>query len=99
MSDDKKTDSLQPEEIRSTRSPLSAKRRPRTDGAVLSGAKGALSMKKPQAFFEERSLPAIEPTPRRFRYLSRPRALSFCAGAVAALAHSGILLPHNPHSL
>src|SRR5260370_10089314 len=95
MSDDKKTDSLQPEEIRSTRSPLSAKRRPRTDGAVSSVAKGSLSMKKPQAFFEERSLPAIEMTPRRLRYLSRRDVLLFGAGAVPALAGGGILLPQN----
>src|SRR5216683_5093580 len=95
MSDDKKTDSLQPEEIRSTRSPLSAKRRPRTDGAVSSVAKGSLSMKKPQGFFEERSLPAIEMTPGRLRYLSRRDVLLFGAGAVAALAGGGFLLPQD----
>ncbi len=95
MSDDKKTDSLQPEEIRSTGSPLSAKRRPRTDGAVSSVAKGSLSMKKPQAFFEERSLPAIEMTPGRLRYLSRRDVLLFGAGAVAALAGGGFLLPQD----
>ncbi len=95
MSDDKKTDSLQPEEIRSTGYPLSAKRRPRTDGAVSSVAKGSLSMKKPQAFFEERSLPAIEMTPGRLRYLSRRDVLLFGAGAVAALAGGGFLLPQD----
>src|SRR5258708_2895103 len=95
MSDDKKNDYGKGEEIRSTRCALSAKRRPRTDGAVSSVAKGSLSMKKPQAFFEERSLPAIEMTPRRLRYLSRRDVLLFGAGAVAALAGGGFLLPQD----
>jgi len=43
-------------------------------------------MKKPQGFLEERSLPAIEMTPGRLRYLSRRRRSVVCAGAVAALA-------------
>jgi DMSO/TMAO reductase YedYZ molybdopterin-dependent catalytic subunit len=93
MSDDKKSDSLQPEEIRSTGSPLSAKCGPRTDGATSSVPVGSLSMKKPQGFFEERSLPAIEMTPGRLRYLSRRDVLLFGAGAVAALAGGGFLLP------
>ena len=59
MSDDKKSDSLRPEEIRSTGSSLSTNRGPRTDEAGSSVAVGSLSMKKPQGFFEERSLPAI----------------------------------------
>ena len=95
MSDDKKSDSLQPEEIRSTGSPLSAKRGPRTDGAASSVAVGSLSMKKPQGFFEERSLPAIEMTPGRLRYLTRRDVLLFGAGAVAALAGGGFLLPQD----
>ncbi len=52
-------------------------------------------MKKPQGFFEERSLPAIEMTPGRLRYLSRRDVLLFGAGAVAALAGGGFLLPQN----
>jgi DMSO/TMAO reductase YedYZ molybdopterin-dependent catalytic subunit len=95
MSVDKKSDSLQPEEIRSTGSPLSAKRGPRTDGAASSVVVGSLSMKKPQGFFEERSHPAIEMTPRRLRYLSRRDVLLFGAGAVAAVAGGGLLLPQD----
>ena len=94
MSDDKKSDSLQPEEIRSTGSSVSAKRGPRTDGAASSVVK-SLSLKKPQGFFEERSLPAIEMTPGRLRYLSRRDVLLFGAGAVAALAGGGFLLPQD----
>ena len=94
MSDDKKSDSLQPEEIRSTGSPVSTKRGPRTDGAASSVVK-SLSLKKPQGFFEERSLPAIEMTPGRLRYLSRRDVLLFGAGAVAALAGGGFLLPQD----
>jgi DMSO/TMAO reductase YedYZ molybdopterin-dependent catalytic subunit len=95
MSDDKKSDSLQPEETRSTGSPLSAKCGPRTDGAALPVAVGFLSMKKPQGFFEERSLPTIEMTPGHLRYLSRRDVLLFGAGAVAALAGGGFLLPQD----
>jgi DMSO/TMAO reductase YedYZ molybdopterin-dependent catalytic subunit len=93
MSDDKKTDSLQLEEIRSTGTPLSANRGPRTDGPASSVAVESLSMKKPQGFFGERSLPAIEMTPGRLRYLSRRDVLLFGGGAVAALAGGGFLLP------
>jgi len=95
MSDDKKSDSLQPEEIRSTGSPLSANCGLRTDGAASSVPVGSLSMKKPQGFFEERSLPAIEMTAGRLRYLSRRDVLLFGAGAVVALAGGGFLLPQD----
>src|SRR5882762_2308210 len=95
MSNDKKSNSLQPEEIRSTGSPLSAKRGPRSDGAASSVVLGSLSMKKPRGFFEERSLPAIEMTPGRLRYLTRRDVLLFGAGAVAALAGGGFLLPQE----
>jgi DMSO/TMAO reductase YedYZ molybdopterin-dependent catalytic subunit len=95
MSDDKKSDSLQQEEIRSTGSPLSAKCGPRTDGAASSVPVGSLSMKKPQGFFEERSLPVIEMTAGRLRYLSRRDVLLFGAGAVVALAGGGFLLPQD----
>jgi DMSO/TMAO reductase YedYZ molybdopterin-dependent catalytic subunit len=95
MSNDKKSNSLQPEEIRSTGSPLSAKRGPRTDGAASSVAVGSLSLKKLQGLFEERSLPAIEMTPRRLRRLTRRDVLLFGVGAVAALAGGGFLLPQD----
>jgi DMSO/TMAO reductase YedYZ molybdopterin-dependent catalytic subunit len=95
VSNDKKSDSLQPEEIRSTGSPLTAKRGPRTDGAASSVDGGSLSTKKPQGFFEERSLPEIEMTRRRLRYLARRDVLLFGAGAVAALAAGGFLLPQE----
>jgi len=95
VSNDKKSDSLEPEEIRSTGSPLTAKRGPRTDGAASSVDVGSLSTKKPQGFFEERSLPEIEMTGRRLRYLARRDFLLFGAGAVAALAAGGFLLPQE----
>jgi DMSO/TMAO reductase YedYZ molybdopterin-dependent catalytic subunit len=95
MSDDKNSDSLQPEEIRSTGSPLSANRGPRSGAVASSVAVGSLSMKKPQGFFEERSLPAIEMSPGRLQYLSRRDVLLLGAGAVAALAGGGFLLPQD----
>jgi hypothetical protein len=95
VSNDKKSDSLKPEEIHSTESPLSAKRAPRSDGAASSVVLGSLSMKKPRGFFEERSLPAIEMTPGRLRYLTRRDVLLFGAGGVAALAGGGFLLPQD----
>jgi DMSO/TMAO reductase YedYZ molybdopterin-dependent catalytic subunit len=98
MSNDKKSDSLQPEEIRSTGSPLSAKRGPRTDGAASSVAVGSLSMKMPQAFFAERPLPAIEMSTRALRHLTRRDFLLFGAGAMAALAGGGFLLPQDTFS-
>jgi DMSO/TMAO reductase YedYZ molybdopterin-dependent catalytic subunit len=52
-------------------------------------------MKNPQDFFEERSLPAIEMSPARLRYLSRRDVLLFGAGAVAALAGGAFLLPQD----
>jgi DMSO/TMAO reductase YedYZ molybdopterin-dependent catalytic subunit len=52
-------------------------------------------VKKPQAFFGERPLPAIEMDPRVLRYRTRRDFLLFGAGAVAALAGAGFLLPQN----
>jgi DMSO/TMAO reductase YedYZ molybdopterin-dependent catalytic subunit len=95
MSDDKKNDSLQPEELRSTGSPLSAKCAPRTDGAASSVTVGSLCVKEPQGFFEERSLPSIELNAGRLRYLTRRDVLLFGAGALAALAGGGFLLPQD----
>jgi DMSO/TMAO reductase YedYZ molybdopterin-dependent catalytic subunit len=51
--------------------------------------------KKPQGFFGERPLPAIEMAPRVLRYRTRRDFLLFGAGAVAALAGAGFLLPQN----
>jgi DMSO/TMAO reductase YedYZ molybdopterin-dependent catalytic subunit len=95
VSNDKKSDSLQPKEIRSTGSLLPAKRGPRPDRAASSVVADSRSMKKPQGFFEERSLSAIEMTPGRLRYLTRRDVLWFGAGAVAALAGGGFLLPQD----
>jgi DMSO/TMAO reductase YedYZ molybdopterin-dependent catalytic subunit len=52
-------------------------------------------MKKPQGFFAERSLPAMEMTPGRLRYLTRRDFLLWGAGAMAALAGGGFLLPQD----
>jgi DMSO/TMAO reductase YedYZ molybdopterin-dependent catalytic subunit len=52
-------------------------------------------VKKPQTFFGERSLPAIEMTQGRLRYLTRRDVLLFGAGALAALAGAGFLLPQD----
>jgi DMSO/TMAO reductase YedYZ molybdopterin-dependent catalytic subunit len=95
MSDDNRSDSLPREEMRSTVSPLSAKCAPRTEGAASPVAVGSLPINKPQSFFEERSLPAIEMTRGRLRYLTRRDILLFGAGAVAALAAGGFLLPQD----
>jgi DMSO/TMAO reductase YedYZ molybdopterin-dependent catalytic subunit len=47
------------------------------------------------SFFEEQPLPVIEMTPRVLRFQSRRDVLAFSAGAVAALAGAGLLLPQN----
>ena len=51
--------------------------------------------KKNQSFFEEQLLPAIEIAPRVLRFRSRRDLLVFGAGAVAALAGAGALLPQT----
>src|SRR5450432_912794 len=53
------------------------------------------SMQKPQRFFGERPLPAIEMALRVLRYQSRRDFLVFGAGALAALAGAGLLLPQD----
>jgi DMSO/TMAO reductase YedYZ molybdopterin-dependent catalytic subunit len=68
---------------------------PRTDEVVPPTAGEPVFVKKRQSFFEERSLPAIEVTPGRLRYLTRRDVLLFGAGAVAALAGGGLLLPQD----
>src|SRR5580693_4279920 len=54
-----------------------------------------VSVKKPQSFFGERPLPAIEIAPRVLRYQNRRDFLVFGAGALAALAGGTFLLPQN----
>ena len=67
----------------------------RTDEAASSVAVESVSVKKPQGFFGEQPLPAIEMAPRALRYRTRRDVLLFGAGAVAALAGAGFLLPQN----
>ena len=55
----------------------------------------SVSVKKPQSFFGERPLPAIEMAPRVLRYQSRRDFLVFGAGALAAVAVTGFLLPQD----
>src|SRR5882724_1464509 len=55
----------------------------------------SVSVKKPPSFFGERPLPAIEMVPRVLRYQSRRDFLVFGAGALAALAGAGFLLPQD----
>jgi DMSO/TMAO reductase YedYZ molybdopterin-dependent catalytic subunit len=54
-----------------------------------------VSVKKPQSFFGERPLPALEIAPRVLRYQSRRDFVVFGAGAMAALAGARFLLPHD----
>ena len=68
---------------------------PRTDESACSVAVKPVSVKKPQSFFGERPLPAIEMAPRVLRYQSRRDFLMFGAGALAALAGAGFLLPQE----
>src|SRR5439155_8681473 len=55
----------------------------------------SVSVKKPQSFLGERPLPAIEIAPQILRYRSRRDFLVFGAGALAALAGAGFLLPQE----
>src|SRR6266481_2972025 len=74
---------------------LSVDHEPRTDQAASSVAVKSVFVKKPQSFFGERPLTAIEMAPRVLRYQSRRDFLVFGAGAVAALAGAGFLLPQD----
>jgi DMSO/TMAO reductase YedYZ molybdopterin-dependent catalytic subunit len=67
----------------------------RTDEAASSVAVKSVSVKKPQSFFGEQSLPIIEMAPRVLRYRTRRDLLLFSAGAVAAVAGAGFLLPQT----
>jgi DMSO/TMAO reductase YedYZ molybdopterin-dependent catalytic subunit len=71
MNNEEKGDTLQPKDVSST--------------GVESEVK-SVSVKKPQSFFGERPLPAVEMAPRILRYQSRRDFLVFGAGALAALA-------------
>ena len=68
---------------------------PRTDEAASSVAVQSISVKKPQGFFGGQPLPIIEMAPRALRYRTRRDLLLFGAGAVAALAGGGFLLPQT----
>jgi DMSO/TMAO reductase YedYZ molybdopterin-dependent catalytic subunit len=80
MNNEKKSDSLRRKDKRSTAMEPEVK---------------SVPMKKPQSFFGERPLPAIEIAPRVLRYHSRRDFLLLGAGALAALAGTGFLLPQN----
>jgi len=80
MNNEKKGDSLQGKDKLSTG----------VEPEVKSG-----SVKKPQGFFVERPLPATEIAPGVLRYQSRRDFLLFGAGALAALAGGGFLLPQD----
>src|SRR5580692_4330776 len=67
----------------------------RTAGATSSVAAKSVSAKKPQSFFGERPLTAIEMPPRVLRYQSRRDFLLFGTGALAALAGGAFLLPQD----
>src|SRR5580704_1378935 len=68
---------------------------PRTNEAAPSVAVESVSVEKLQGLFEERPLPVIEIAPRVLRYRSRRDFLLFGAGAIAALAGGGFLLPQD----
>jgi DMSO/TMAO reductase YedYZ molybdopterin-dependent catalytic subunit len=80
MNDEEKGGSLQGKDIPSTGVEPEAK---------------SVSVKKRQSFFAERPLPAVEMAPRVLRYQSRRDFLVFGAGALAALAVGGFLLPQD----
>jgi DMSO/TMAO reductase YedYZ molybdopterin-dependent catalytic subunit len=68
---------------------------PRTGEPNPSAAAKSVSVKKPQSFFGERPLPAIEIARRFLRYQSRHDFLVFGTGALVALAGAGFLLPQE----
>jgi DMSO/TMAO reductase YedYZ molybdopterin-dependent catalytic subunit len=74
---------------------LSEDHEPQTDEAASSVAVRSVSVKKPQSFFGEQPLPIIEVAPRVLRYRTRRDMLLFSAGAVAAVAGAGSLLPQT----
>jgi DMSO/TMAO reductase YedYZ molybdopterin-dependent catalytic subunit len=80
MNNEEKGDSLQPKDMPSTGMEPEVK---------------SVSVKTPQGLFGERPLPAIEIAPAILRYQSRRDFLVFGAGALAALAGAGFLLPQD----
>src|SRR6266478_169107 len=71
-------------------------RESRTNETGGSVAVESVSVEKRQGLFEERPLPVIEIAPRILRYRTRRDFLFFVAGALAALAGGGFLLPQDP---
>jgi DMSO/TMAO reductase YedYZ molybdopterin-dependent catalytic subunit len=55
----------------------------------------SVAMKKPESFFAEQPPQKIEMAPTRLHQLTRRDVLLFGAGALAALAGAGFLLPQN----
>jgi hypothetical protein len=73
---------------------LSVDHEPRTDEAASSVAEICVR-EEPQSFFEEQPLPVNDMAPRVLRYRTRRDVLLVGAGAVAALAGGGVLLPQT----
>ncbi len=55
----------------------------------------SVAMKKPESFFAEQPPQKIEMAPARLHQLTRRDVLLFGAGALAALAGAGFLLPQK----
>ena len=72
---------------------LSVFHEPPMDEAASSAAVKSASMETPQSFWRERPLPIIEAPLRVLRHRTRRDLLLFGAGAVAAAAGAGLLLP------
>ena len=70
-------------------------RESRTNEAAPSVAVESVSVEERQSLFEERPVPVDEIAPRVLRYRSRRDFLLFGAGAIAALAGGGFLLPQD----
>jgi DMSO/TMAO reductase YedYZ molybdopterin-dependent catalytic subunit len=68
---------------------------PRADEVVPPIAVEPVFVKKHQSFFGEQPLPVIEMAPWVLRYRTRRDVLLFGAGAVAAVAGAGLLLPQT----
>ena len=68
---------------------------PRTNETAPSAALEPVSVEKRQGLFEEQPPPVIEMAPRVLRYRTRRDFLLFGAGAMAALAGGGFLLPQD----
>ncbi len=70
-------------------------RESRTNETAPSVAAESVSVGKRQGLFEERPIPPSEISPRVLRYRTRRDFLLFGAGAMAALAGGGFLLPQD----